>query len=92
MDFYFNQKLIGTLNDNILKQRTSDGKYVKREVIHLPLSIYSVVCNHCGKIYDIRKTEVTLRYNNITEFKAPCCGELCDDRPFKKDFTFLKNI
>jgi len=92
MKIYLDQKLIGTLGNNILKQLTSDGKYVNREIIDLPLSIYSVVCNHCGKIYDIRKAEVTLKYNNITEFITPCCHERCDDRPFKKDFTFLKNI
>jgi len=92
MDFFYNGKLIGALNENILSQRVNNGDSIEREVIDLPLSFYSVICNHCGKVYDIRKAEIVLKYNSITEFISPCCGIRCDNRPFKKDFTYLKDV
>ena len=92
MKVYLNEKLAGDLIGNILIHYTGDGDSIEREVIDLPLSFYSVICNHCGKVYDIRKAEIVLKYNNITEFISPCCGIRCDNRPFKKDFTYLKDV
>ena len=92
MEIYLEEKLIGVLNENILIHYMGNDKTIEREVVNLPLNIYSAICTHCGRIYDIRKAEITNQYNNITEFITPCCHMRCDDRPFKKDFVFLKNL
>jgi len=67
--------------------------FTKREVVHHPITEHSVICNRCGKIYDLTKVEVTHRFHDCTQFTTPCCNSpFADDRVFKNDFTYLKDL
>lgn len=50
---------------------------------------HPVICNFCGKRYDLGRVEVTARYADATCFTTPCCGRQADDREWKSmpDFT-----
>jgi len=42
-----------------------------------------VICNFCGKVYDLGKVKVIARYTDATCFETPCCGRSADDREWK---------
>ena len=39
-----------------------------------------VKCNHCGRVYDLCKTEPIQRFMDCTVYKTPCCHKVVDDR------------
>lgn len=49
-----------------------------------------VICNFCGKHYDLGKVKVTARYADATCFITPCCGKQADDREWKSSPDFRR--
>ena len=41
-----------------------------------------VVCNLCGKEYDLAAVTVTARFSDCSCFTTPCCGKNVDDRKY----------
>lgn len=49
-----------------------------------------VICNHCGKVYDLHTVKVNHRYQDCDQFTTPCCNyEFADNRTWKSfpDYT-----
>lgn len=69
-------KLIVFVNNGLM--------FVEHPIVHEIEDIqseFNVVCNHCNKIYDLRKVKVTQRYSDCDDFTTPCCGyEHADNR------------
>lgn len=42
-----------------------------------------VICNHCGKVYDLCGGNVIHRYADCTVYETPCCKIMVDDREYK---------
>lgn len=40
-----------------------------------------VRCSHCGRVYDMGAVTITSRWTDCSVWKAPCCGQVVDDRP-----------
>ena len=51
-----------------------------------------VICNHCGKVYDLCDGKTIHRYEDCTVFNTPCCQTMVDDREYKliPDFKRIK--
>lgn len=52
-------------------------------LIHKPITVSSVKCNHCGSIYDLRKVTVGHRYMDCDSYSTPCCKVMADTRAYK---------
>lgn len=42
-----------------------------------------VQCAHCRGVYQLGDVEIVARYADCTMFRAPCCGQVVDDRRWK---------
>lgn len=62
------------------------GSFIEREIIHMPITSSHVVCNHCGKIYDLTIGDVTHRFGDCDVFTTPCCKREGVDTREWKDF------
>ncbi len=65
-------------------QMTPNGAMIKYIAIE-PVSKMTapVICNGCGKVYDLAAGKVVHRYGDCTQYRTPCCNRLADDRTWK---------
>lgn len=69
----------------------SKGILIKEHRLIHPVSKSSVVCRHCGSIYDLSKVKIDHRYEECDDFTSPCCNiQGCDTRVFKRDYDTLR--
>jgi len=75
---------ISYIKDKVLTIVSNNGMTNKSHKMIHTMSHTSVICNHCGSVYDLKKVEVKHRYSDCTEFITPCCNyEHADDITFK---------
>lgn len=87
------QKVV--IEDGKLIEIHVNGVIKEHEIMHPPITNFHVLCNHCGKIYDLTYGNVTHRYHDCDEFTTPCCNrEHADTREWKSfpDYTRINKI
>lgn len=71
-------------NGGVYQKWNADGTINHYEAIEpVEKMIEPVICNGCGKIYDLAAGKVVHRYTDCTQYTTPCCGKQADDRRWK---------
>lgn len=70
--------------------RSDNGIDFTEIVYYVKNMITPVICNHCGKVYDLTTVSINHRYGDCDQFTTPCCDyKFADTREWKsfKDFN-----